>query len=321
MQTRNDGTMKSVLVTGGAGFIGSNLALEIQKRFPAAQITVIDDLRGSSFKNLIGFKGDALTFNVAEKDWLHAVKDRPLEVIFHLASITDTTILDEKKMMFDNVEGFRNVLGLALEKKAEVVYASSAAVYGSQEAPMKEEDAGKPNNVYGFSKWTMDQIAKTYEGKLKLAGLRYFNVFGPGEWFKGAAASMIYQLAKQMMAGKRPRIFKWGEQRRDFIYVKDAVAATLRAREAGQNTVLNVGTGKSTSFNEVIEALNEGLGTRLEPDYFDNPYNFYQDFTQADMSHTKREIGFEPEFTTREGILDYVRGHLLPAQQSQTAPV
>ena len=313
--------MKHVLVTGGAGFIGSNLALEIQKRFPAARVTVIDDLRGSSFKNLIGFKGDALAFNVAEKDWLHAVEDRPLDVIFHLASITDTTILDEKKMMFDNVEGFRNVLGLALEKKAEVVYASSAAVYGSQETPMKEEDAGKPNNIYGFSKWTMDQIAKNYEGDLKLTGLRYFNVFGPGEWFKGAAASMIYQLAKQMLVGKRPRIFKWGEQRRDFIYVKDAVAAALRAREAKRNTVLNVGTGKSSSFNEVIDALNEGLGTRLEPDYFDNPYSFYQDFTQADMSHTKREIGFEPQFSTREGILDYVRDFLLPAQQGQPAPV
>ena len=318
--------MKHVLVTGGSGFIGSNLALEIQKRFREAQITVVDDFRGSSFKNLLGFKGDVLAFNVAEKEWLEAVKDRPLDVIFHLASITDTTVLDEKKMMFDNVEGFRNVLALALEKKAEVIYASSAAVYGNQETPMKEEDAGKPNNIYGFSKWTMEQIAKNYAGAThasplpKIVGLRYFNVFGPGEWFKGAAASMIYQLAKQMMAGKRPRIFKWGEQRRDFIYVKDAVAATIKAREAKQNTVLNVGTGRSTSFNEVIEALNEGLGTHLEPDYFDNPYGFYQDFTQADMDRTKKEIGFEAGYSTREGILDYVRNFLLPTQQGQPAP-
>jgi len=324
--------LKQVLITGGAGFIGSNLTLEIQRRFPEVRVTVIDDFRGSSFKNLIGFKGDLLAFNVAEKDWLGAVKDRPFDVIFHLASITDTTLLDEKKMMFDNVEGFRNILALALEKKAEVIYASSAAVYGggavpggragggSQDEPMKEEDAGRPNNIYGFSKWTMEGIAREYEGRLKIVGLRYFNVFGPGEWFKGLAASMIYQLARQMMAGKRPRIFKWGEQRRDFIYVKDAVALTLKAREVKCNTVLNVGTGESTSFNEVIEALNEGLGTRFEPDYFDNPYSFYQNFTQADMSHTKRETGFQCQFSTREGILDYVRNFLLPAQKNQPTP-
>ena len=316
--------MKNILVTGGAGFIGANLVLELQERFPRASIAALDDFRGSSFKNLLGFRGDILAFNAAEPDWKEVFENRPVDAIFHLASITDTTVLDERKMMFDNVEGFRNVLGLALEKKAEVVYASSAAVYcsravpggtaggGSQETPMKEEDAGKPNNIYGFSKWTMDQIAKNYEGDLKLTGLRYFNVFGPGEWFKGKAASMIYQLAKQMLVGKRPRIFKWGEQRRDFIYVKDAVAAALRAREAKRNTVLNVGTGKSSSFNEVIDALNEGLGTRLEPDYFDNPYSFYQDFTQADMSHTKSAIGFCCRYSTREGILDYVLNTLLP---------
>ena len=324
--------MKHVLVTGGSGFIGSNLALEIQRRFPEAQVTTLDDFRSSSFKNLIGFKGETLAYDCAQREWLEIFRNRPCDVIFHLASITDTTVLDEKKMIFDNVEGFRNILELASAKKSEVIYASSAGVYGngvapggtagggSQDTPMKEEDGGKPNNVYGFSKWVMDQLAQGYEGKLKIVGLRYFNVFGPGESFKGLAASMIYQLAQQMLAGKRPRIFKWGEQRRDFIYVKDVVEATLRAREAKHNTVLNIGTGQSNSFNEVIDALNEGLGTRLEPDYFDNPYNFYQDFTQADMTRTRREIGFEAKFTTREGILDYVRNHLLPAGQTHPSP-
>ncbi len=164
----------------------------------------------------------------------------------------------------------------------------------------------------------MEQLAKHYEGRLKVVGLRYFNVFGPRETYKGSAASMTYQLYRQMAAGKRPRIFKFGEQRRDFIYVKDVVECTLQAREAKQNTVLNVGTGRSTSFNEVIEALNEALETRLEPDYFDNPYSFYQNFTQADMTHTEKMTGFRCRFTTREGILDYVRNYLLPA--SQTVP-
>ena len=312
--------MKNILVTGGAGFIGSNLALEIQQRFPETSIVVIDDFRSASFKNLVGFNGEVLAFDAAQKDWLAVFDDRPLDTIFHLASITDTTFLDEKKMIFDNVEGFRNILKLALAKKADLVYSSSAGVYGSQDVPMKEGHAGKPNNVYGFSKWVMDQLALEYGSKLKIVGLRYFNVFGPRENFKGPAASMIYQLAQQMLAGRRPRVFKWGEQRRDFIYVKDVVEATLRAREAKRNTIVNVGTGQSTSFNEVIEILNEAFGTRLEPEYFDNPYDFYQNFTQADMSLTRRELGFQVKFTTREGILDYVRNFLLPAAQAHPSP-
>jgi ADP-L-glycero-D-manno-heptose 6-epimerase len=143
--------MKNVLVTGGAGFIGSNLALTIEKTFPDAQICILDDFRGGCFKNLLGFKGDVLAYDVSDRSWITIFKKKPIDTIFHLASITDTTILDERKMMYDNVEGFRNILDLAVEKKSTVVYASSAATYGSQDTPMKESDAGEPNNVYGFS--------------------------------------------------------------------------------------------------------------------------------------------------------------------------
>ncbi len=307
--------MKNILVSGGSGFIGSNLALELQSRYPNAAITVVDDFRSSGFKNLVGFRGDVLAFNLAEKEDWNILYSKPLDVIFHLASITDTTVLDERKMMFDNVEGFRNILELALDKKADLVYASSAAVYGSQTTPMKESDAGHPNNIYGFSKWVMENLAKTYEGKLKIIGLRYFNVFGPRESFKGTSASMIYQLCQQMLAGRRPRVFKYGEQQRDFIYVKDVVEATIQARNAKQNTVVNIGTGKATSFNEVIASLNEVLGTHLQPEYFDNPYDFYQNYTQADISHTQKAIDFQCRFSTHEGILDYVRNYLLPSAQ------
>lgn len=305
--------MKHVLVTGGAGFIGSNLALEIQSRFPEAQVSVLDDFRVGRFKNLLGFRGDVLAYDVASKDWMEIFRERSLDTIFHLASITDTTVLDERKMMFDNVEGFRNILDLACAKNATVVYASSAATYGSQDAAMKESDGGKPNNIYGFSKWTLENLARFYDKKLRMVGLRYFNVFGHREYYKGAAASMIYQLALQMMAGKRPRIFKWGEQKRDFVYVRDVVEGTLLARLSKENTVVNIGSGQATSFNEVIQAINEALGTSHEPDYFDNPYDFYQNFTQADISHTRKAIGYAPKYTTREGILEYMRQHLMPA--------
>lgn len=308
--------MQNILVTGGAGFIGSNLALELESRYPYANITVIDDFRSSSFKNLLGFHGDVAAYNIAFKDWLEIFTNRPLDVIFHLASITDTTVLDEKKMMFDNIEGFRNVLNLACQKKASVIYASSAAVYGNQDHLMQIEDGGHPNNVYGFSKWVLENMARHYCKEVQVVGLRYFNVFGPRETFKGSAASMIYQLAQQMIAGRRPRIFKYGEQKRDFIYVKDVVTATISALQAPSGAVMNIGTGQATSFNEVIAYLNEALGTNFEPDYFDNPYDFYQNFTQADMSATEKLIGFRCTYSPREGILDYVKNYLHPTQKS-----
>lgn len=309
--------MKNILITGGAGFIGSNLTLELQERFPKAVITVLDDFRVGHFKNLIGFKGDVMAFDVADPAWVPILEKKPIDVIFHMASITDTTVHDQKKMLYDNVEGFRRILELASSKTAKMVYASSAAVYGSQTQQMRIEDGGIPNNIYGFSKWVLESVAREYVGRIKPVGLRFFNVFGPRESYKGAAASMTYQLYLQMKAGKRPRIFKYGEQRRDFIYVKDIVEGVIAAAGAKESGVLNLGTGKATSFNEVIAALNEALGTKLEADYFDNPYDFYQDFTQADMSRTRSAIGFECRYTTREGIIDYVRNYLEPAATSR----
>lgn len=302
--------MKNILVTGGAGFVGANLTLELQKRYPDAKITVLDDFRVGKFKNLLGFLGDCLAFNVADTSWLTWAKTQEWDHIFHLASITDTTVMDERKMMNENIEGFRNILELAVLKKASVVWASSAATYGNVDKPVKESDAGQPNNIYGFSKWVMEGLARKYHDKIKVVGLRYFNVFGPGEYYKGHASSMIYQLTLQIMAGKTPRIFKFGEQKRDHIYVKDVVEATIRAHQSKKSTVMNLGTGQSTSFNEIIDAINEALGTNVKPEYFDNPFAFYQNFTQADMAHHQAMTGFTCKYTAREGILDYVRNYL-----------
>lgn len=314
------GPMKHILVTGAAGFIGSNLALELEKKYPDAVIRALDDFRGGCFKNLLGFKGDVLAYDVSDKSWLSIFENTdPLDAIYHLASITDTTVLDERKMMYDNVEGFRNILDLASKHKADVVYASSAATYGSQANAMKESDAGAPNNVYGFSKWVLENLARTYQGKVKTVGVRYFNVFGPREYYKGHAASMIYQLTQQMLSGKRPRIFYDGEQKRDHIYVKDVVRGTMMAKDAKESTVVNIGTGKATSFNELIDAINEALGTDLAPDYFENPYDFYQNFTQADVSHTKAMTGWECQYSVREGIIEYVREELVPRFKAAAA--
>ena len=301
---------KEILVTGGAGFIGSNLALELQNRFPDSKILILDDFSSANFKNLKGFKGIVLSCDVSTDEIFFKTEDWDFDLIFHMASITDTTVEDQELMIRKNVDGFKNILEIAYENEATVVYASSASVYGivEEQIPLKEDREKSPENVYAFSKYIMDNLAeKTAKEKgLKIVGVRYFNVYGLGEAHKGKFASMIYQLYRQMKSGKRPRLFKWGEQKRDFVYIKDVVDATILAKESPISTVYNVGSGKARSFNDVIKILNEALGTDFEPEYFDCPYDFYQVFTEADMSKIKKVLGFVPKYTLERGIKEYV---------------
>ncbi|ACV24336.1 ADP-L-glycero-D-manno-heptose-6-epimerase [Methanocaldococcus fervens AG86] len=298
--------MMKVLVTGGAGFIGSNLALELQDR--GYEVIVLDDFSSGHFKNLIGFEGDVVTESILDVD-LNRFRD--VDIIFHQAAITDTTIQDQKLMMQINTEGFRRFLDFAIENNIKFIYASSAATYGNAPAPQKEEYAGKPNNIYGFSKWICDCIAKKYMEKYPdahIIGLRYFNVFGPREQYKGKMASMIWQLAKQMIEGKNPKIFKWGEQKRDQVYVKDVVRANLLAMDAKESCIVNVGSGRAVSFNYIIEVLNKVLGFDYTPEYIDNPYKeFYQEHTEADLSKAKKYLGYKPEWKFEKAVEDYIK--------------
>lgn len=297
---------KKYLVTGGAGFIGSNIAKTLEAQ--GHEVTVIDDFtKNGHFKNLIGFKGDVIAADLFE----YLPENAYYDAIFHEAAITDTTVMDQKHMMEQNVEAFRNLLNYAAENEIpKVIYASSAATYGNGAVPMKESQPTHPENVYGFSKVIDDNLAHKFSHDhqdMKIIGLRYFNVFGPGEEYKGKMASMIYQLYKQMKAGQRPRVFKHGEQLRDFVYVKDIVKANLCALQNGKETcVLNAATGIARSYNDIIKCLNHELGTHLEPDYIDNPYPFFQNKTEADMSLAKEKTGYTPDYTLETAIADYV---------------
>ncbi|MBZ0169260.1 MAG: ADP-glyceromanno-heptose 6-epimerase [Kofleriaceae bacterium] len=303
--------MKRALITGGAGFIGSNLALELESRYPDIRVTVIDDFRSGEFSNLVGFRGDLVAQDLASFDLLDRFQPGEFQVIFHLASITDTTVTDARQMIWSNVEGFRRVAEFAHQSKTPLIYASSAAVYGvCRSGRMREDQAARPANVYGFSKVLLENLARRLNdapGGSRIVGLRYFNVYGQGEAHKGAAASMIYQLAEQIRAGKRPRVFKYGEQARDFVYVKDVVEATLLAAGARRSGVYNVGSGRSTTFNEVILLLNKALETDHDPDYFDNPYPFYQPHTEADVSLAQAELGYAPKYPIDRGIAEYAQ--------------
>ena len=291
-----------ILVTGGAGFIGSNLALELEKR--GHSVVVLDNFLTGNRQNLEGFKGDIVKGDEKNLEKMN----KKFDALFHLAAITDTTMTDKQKMFENNVEGFKHVLDFVEKNNGTLVYASSAAVYGATTETMHEDEALKPLNVYGESKGEMDKIAKKRFKKGTLVGLRYFNVFGPREHFKGKMASMIYQLAMQMKSGERPRIFKYGEQERDHIYVKDVVQANIKALSYHGFGIFNVGTGIKTSFNQLIKYLNKELGTNYEPEYFDNPHRgSYQNITLADISKTKKELGFKPQYNVEKGINEYIQ--------------
>src|SRR6266850_5566769 len=298
------------IITGGAGFIGSNLTLALQAKFPDAHLTVIDDFRSGNFKNLRGYRGDFVAQNLATLDWREQFGDEKFDAIFHLASITDTTNHDQFEQVHDNVESFRRILTFARPNKTRIIYASSAATYGAAAEASVESSGAAPANVYAFSKTIMDNIARgaaTESADWIIVGLRYFNVYGPCEAHKGVPASMIYHLAQQMKAGKRPRIFKHGEQKRDFVYVKDVVEGSIRALDAKTSGIYNLGTGHARSFNELIEVLNKCLGTNLQPEYFDNPHAHYQNFTQANITCARSALRYQPQFSLEDGVRDYMQ--------------
>ena len=294
-----------VLVTGGAGFIGSNIVKNLEN--DGAKVIVLDDFSHAGFKNLEGVKGEIICGDVLDEALFKKLP--PLDAVIHEAAITDTTLPDDRKMVMVNFNGFKNVLSFCRRRKIKLVYASSAGVYGAGPSPMSESQQPRPLNTYAYSKYLCDRHALKLMNKSSslIAGVRYFNVYGGGESHKGASASMIYQLYLQMKSGRRPRVFKCGEQKRDFIYVKDVARMTIEVLKLKKSAILNIGTGAAESFNEIIRVLNETLGKNLKAVYFDNPYaSVYQNHTRADVAAGKK-LRITARFSLEEGIKDYVK--------------
>ena len=305
---------KHVVITGGAGFVGSNLVHEMAKRYPEADLTVVDDFRSGDFKNLEGFKGDVIAGDLAQLDLKHYFGGRKVDVVFHLASITDTTEHNQFRQMHDNVESWRNLLNYFEGRKTRLVYASSAAIYGIAAGVNKVDQPPKPANIYAFSKVHLENLARRWARENPsqvVVGLRYFNVYGPREAHKGAASSMILQLAQQIRRGQAPRIFKNGEQVRDFVYVKDIVNCTILAARARTSGIYNAGSGVPRSFNDIVANLNRVLNTQWHTEYIDNPHAHYQSHTEADLTLTTRALRYTPKFTLEKGIDDYAASGFL----------
>lgn len=292
--------MKAV-VTGGAGFIGSNLAIELQKK--GYETTVVDNLHTGNKQNLKGFEGMFLNMDTSDKNILKLEAD----VVFHQAAITDPRFDDDDYLYKKNLEGFLNALELAKKNNARLVYASTANLYGNGLVPMKENQKKEIISAYGRSKLECDRIAEENIDRINIVGLRYFNVFGPREEYKGKSASMIYHLWKQISNNQRPRLFKHGEQKRDHIYVKDVVRANLLAAEA-KSGIYNIGTGIATSFKELVDILNGILEKKLEIKFIENPYDLktYQSNTLADTTKATKYLRFKHEYDLVKGIKDYL---------------
>lgn len=330
---------KSYIVTGGAGFVGANLLAELLAREPASHVLAVDNFRSGSFANIVEacerrgvgpFAGEIVAASTATLNWELLIDRYQPAAIFHLGAITDTTITDESEMIRENVGGFGELLAAASFVRGRgsalrVVYASSAATYGTPPQTARREAfpvsaAGRPNNVYGFSKWIMEGVHRRWmekEPSLPAVGLRYFNVFGPGEARKGKMASMVYQLALRMLRGERPRLFTDGSQARDQVYVDDVVDCTLTAGGVGDTSrrirpgIYNLGSGIATSFNQIVDSLREALEipqSRLPTEYFEMPATvrqFYQDYTRADMSETERGLGWKPSHEPMMAMREY----------------
>jgi len=302
-----------ILVTGGAGFIGSNLVRGLNQR-GIDDILVVDDLeKGDKHRNLNALRfRDFVDFRdfEARLDSFRAVK---FEAVFHQGACSDTTEADGRYMMRVNYESSKTLLAFALGR-CPFLYASSAAVYGDGKRGFREEEACEdPLNVYAFSKFLFDRYVRRLlpATPTQVVGLRYFNVYGPQENHKGRMASVVYQFHRQISAGEPLKIFAGSDGfRRDFVHVDDAVALNLHFLDhPGRSGIFNCGTGKAESFGDLARAtVRHYPGTPIvEIPFPADLEGKYQAYTQADLTNL-RQAGCDHRFRSlADGVAAYVR--------------
>jgi len=301
------------IVTGGAGFIGSNLVRGLNLR-GIGDVLVVDDLTHG--EKHLGLNGLDFVDLVDYRDFLaglDAFAPARVEAVFHQGACSDTTERDGRYMLATNYEFSKRLLGWSLGR-CPFLYASSAAVYGNGDAGFREEPACEwPLNVYGFSKLVFDQHVRRLLGKAptQVAGLRYFNVYGPQENHKGRMASLVFKLFQQAGAGSDLTVFEGSDAFvRDFVHVDDVVAVNLFLLDHPEvSGVFNCGTGRAESFRHLADCTaSHFAGTRVvEVPFPDDLKGKYQAFTQADLTRL-RAAGYGAGFRALEqGIADYVR--------------
>ena len=309
--------MGMFIVTGGAGFVGSNIVRALNDR-GTGDIVVVDDLaHGAGHANLADCR---IADYLDKRDFYDRVGrgrfDVPVEAVLHQGACTDTMEHDEHRMMESNFDASKALLEWVVPAGIPLVYASSAAVYGASTAFTEDEPNERPLNIYGTSKLLVDQVVRRAlpEARATIVGLRYFNVYGPREAHKGRMASVVFQMYHQLRETGTVRLFVGtggyadGEQRRDFVSVEDIVRANLFfAGGPLRKGIVNCGTGHSRSFNDVARALiaEHGSGRIEYVALPDGLASRYQSFTEADLTGL-RGLGYEaPFFDVAEGVRRY----------------
>jgi ADP-L-glycero-D-manno-heptose 6-epimerase len=314
-----------IIVTGGAGFIGSNIVKALNER-GREDIIVVDDLKdGTKFLNLV----DCEILDYLDKDdFIGKVRNatgfgESVDAIFHEGACSATTEWDGRYMMDNNYEYSKSLLHYCIDNCAAFLYASSASVYGCGSVFSETREHESPLNVYGYSKFQFDQYVRRLMPKAacQIAGFRYFNVYGPREQHKGSMSSVAYHLSQQLNAGENPRLFEGcdgygdGEQRRDFVYIDDVVDVNLWFLDnPNKSAIVNLGTGRCQSFKDVALAVIAWYG-RGELEFIPFPDHLlgrYQSYTEADIT-ALRDLGYDRAFkSVEEGVplyMDWLKAH------------
>ncbi len=298
-----------IVVTGGAGFIGSNIVKGLNEA-GEEDIIVVDNL--SNAEKHLNLNSLSIADYIDKDVFLENLSNyQNLSTIFHQGACSSTTEQDGKYMMSNNYEYSKTLLNHSLENKIDFLYASSAAVYGSGKVGFDEKrEAEYPLNVYGFSKFAFDNYVRRLipQAKSQVLGLRYFNVYGPQENHKGRMASVAYHLYNQLQETGKMRLFEGsGSFRRDFIHVADTVKINLHFFESKTSGIFNAGTGKARSFEDIATVIKSlsGSGEIESIPFPEDLRGKYQEFTEAGLENL-RTAGYEQEFMSiEEGMQQY----------------
>ncbi|MGV3346092.1 ADP-glyceromanno-heptose 6-epimerase [Enterobacteriaceae bacterium LUAb1] len=302
-----------IIVTGGAGFIGSNIVKALNNE-GYTDILVVDNLKdGTKFVNLVDLdiadymdKEDFLVSIIAGEDF------GDVDAIFHEGACSATTEWDGKYIMDNNYQYSKELLHYSLEHNIPFLYASSAATYGGRDSHFIESrEYEAPLNVYGYSKMLFDHYVRTIlpEANSPVCGFRYFNVYGPREGHKGSMSSVAFHLNRQINNGENPKLFAGSEHfKRDFVYVEDAVDLNLWCWKNRISGIFNCGSGRAESFQAVAEAVL-AWHQKGQVEYIPFPDTLkgrYQTFTEASLTNL-RAAGYDKSFkTVAEGVADYM---------------
>ena len=303
-----------IIVTGGAGFIGSNIVKALNDE-GYTDILVVDNLKdGTKFENLADL--DIADYMDKEEFIASVVSGDDfgdVEAVFHEGACSSTTVWDGKYMMDNNYQYSKDLLHFCLDNEIPFLYASSAATYGGRtDNFIEDRQYEKPLNVYGYSKFLFDQYVRQIlpEAESQICGFRYFNVYGPREGHKGSMASVAFHLNNQINAGENPKLFAGSENfKRDFVYVGDVAQMNLWFFKQGISGIYNCGTGRAESFQAVADAV-VAYHKKGDIDYIPFPDKLkgrYQAYTQANLDNV-HAAGYDKPFkTVAEGVTAYMQ--------------